>query len=87
MCRTAHSGLDFTPVREAVPVAVQPLAASCRGRRKPSTRYTDSNLNPSPQRFIRPEDGDGKCAVQINVDVSHRQLNSLRRDSPACGEL
>ena len=47
------------------------------------------NVKPSPHRSDnpRPEDGDGKCAVQINVDVSHRQLNSSRRDAPACGEL
>jgi hypothetical protein len=48
-------------------------------------RYgTGSNAKPSPQRFILPEDGDGKCAVQSNVDVSHRPPNRLRRVSPAC---
>ena len=57
------------------------------GNSRRDEAYTGSNLKPSPQRFIRPEDGDGKCAVHTNVDVSHRQPNSLRRDSPACGEL
>src|ERR1051325_1750455 len=53
----------------------------------PATYGTGSNLKPPPQRLIWPEDGDGKCAVQTKVDVSHRQPNSLRRDSPACSEL
>ena len=32
---------------------------------------------------LRPEDGDGKCAVHTSVEVSHRCPNSFRRDSPA----
>jgi hypothetical protein len=64
-------------------VAASVLSENTRGK----DAYTGSNLKPSPQRLIRPEDGDGKCAVHTNVDVSHRQPNSLRRDSPACGEL
>jgi hypothetical protein len=47
---------------------------------------TEANPNPSPQRVIRPDDGDEKCAVQTSVDVSHRSPNNFRRDAPACGE-
>jgi hypothetical protein len=56
----------------------------CGNPPRSNDSHTGSNLKRSPQRFIRPQVGDGKCAVQ-NVDVSHRQPNSSRRDPPTCG--
>ena len=39
---------------------------------RPALRYapTGSHLNPSPQRLIWPQDGDGKCAGQHRVLLS-----------------
>jgi len=44
-------------------------------------------LRSASSTLIRPYDGQGKCAVQTNVHVSHRRLNNSRHDSSACGEL
>ena len=46
----------------------------------------DTNLNPSPQRDMRPTDGEGKCAMHINVGVSQKRSNSARLETPACLE-
>jgi hypothetical protein len=46
----------------------------------------DTNLNPSPQRDMRPMDGEGKCAMHIKVEVSQNRSNTSRLDTPACLE-
>src|SRR4029078_7594000 len=48
--------------------------------------YTSIKSNASFQRTTRAVDGDGKCAVQISVDVSQKRPNNSRLDPPARGE-
>ena len=47
-------------------------------------RPCSTNLKPSPQRVMRPTDGEGKCAVHISVGVSTKRPNSSRRVWAPC---
>jgi hypothetical protein len=51
-----------------------------------SIPHTSTIRKPSPQRVMRPVEGEGKWAIHIRVGVSHTRENSSRRETPACLE-
>src|SRR5207244_3842268 len=72
-----RAGYDLYWARDLI--TIKPSAAESGTRAQ-----LETNLKPSPQRVIRPVDGEGKCAMHISVDESQRRPNTFRRDSPAC---